>query len=461
MVGQCANRRALGDSPHCHWIDSRKWVFESCLGIWMDDFGQKFFSEIGIGRWQPEVHFDRQGQIWILDQDGIAKFDGITWQVYHPLSDLDLPEHSSITALTFDSANRPWIVTGKGSEVGGVAVLDGEKWEIYTSDNSGLLPKRTTAIAIDNEDRVFIGTETGLSVFDGENWLTYSQTNSPLGGSVNVSAVAVDSTGRIWVGTHAGLYLYGGSDWIHYNVENSDLDNHWITAITIDAQSRGLITTLGGLTRFDGENFVSLYNAYGGGINAVLVDSEDRILIADWEKNGGLTIIDAESRATLDYYNSPIVAPSGLALDSENRLWISQGRSISFTEEYPPRPNPWLLGIAHNYIFPVGGLWFPLFVLAMLWAAVYFQTLPNFLVGIAPGALLYAFSNGTYQAVQSNARYADPSFAILLGGALGGLLDGARKKGGKTMSKVPIFTLIGLAVGAAMYFVLLLLYNWT
>lgn len=414
---------------------------------------RKFFSEIGIDLSRPEVHADRVGQIWILESDWVAKFAGVTWQAY-PLSDLELSEHS-IRALAFDSANRPWIATGSGTEVGGVAMLDGEKWEIYTSDNSGLLPDVATAIAIDNEDRVFIGTETGLSVFDGKNWLTYSQINSPLGGSsslarqISVSAVAVDSTGRIWVGTNAGLYIYDGSNWIYYNVENSGLDSNRVKTITIDSQNRGLITTSSGLIRFDGENFVSLYDGPLYGNNAVLVDSEDRILVADSGDNGGLTIIDAESRTTLDYYNSPIVAPNGLGLDSENRLWIGQGRSISFTEEYPPRPNPWLLRTAHNYLFPGGALWFPLLILAMLWTAVYFQTLPNLLVGIAPGALLYSFSNG--------ARGVGPSFTILLGGALGGLLEGARKKGGKTLSKIPIFTLIGLAFGAAWYVCLLAL----
>ncbi len=84
--------------------------------------------------------------------------------------------------MVFDSNNRLWC----GTSGGGLICLDGAKWNSYTTSNSSLPSNYVGAIAVDNNDVVWLncrdnqypdkyGAEYGfgLTRFDGNTWTTY------------------------------------------------------------------------------------------------------------------------------------------------------------------------------------------------------------------------------------------------------------------------------------------------
>jgi hypothetical protein len=65
-------------------------------------------------------------------------------------------------------AKSIWIATADG----GISVYINEKWEYYNTEN-GLPSNTVSAIAIDQFNRVWAGTDAGTVFWDGEKWQTY------------------------------------------------------------------------------------------------------------------------------------------------------------------------------------------------------------------------------------------------------------------------------------------------
>nr|WP_169304739.1 hypothetical protein [Chloroherpeton thalassium] len=108
------------------------------------------------------MSLDQNGIVWIAtDNGGAYFFDSENIDDAISISELD---GENLTAIAVDELNRKWF----GSE-NGVWVLDDNATEIeahYTAENSELLSNQVYAIAIeDASGKVYIGTDQGLSVF--------------------------------------------------------------------------------------------------------------------------------------------------------------------------------------------------------------------------------------------------------------------------------------------------------
>jgi hypothetical protein len=116
---------------------------------------------------------DRDGEIWLGTDDGIAIFyspeDVLTENIdaQRPLVDFDgyvqyLLESETVKAIVVDGANRKWI----GTERAGVFLLseDGsEEIHHFTEENSPLLSNTIISMTINGETgEVYIGTAKGL-----------------------------------------------------------------------------------------------------------------------------------------------------------------------------------------------------------------------------------------------------------------------------------------------------------
>jgi ligand-binding sensor domain-containing protein len=185
------------------------------------------------------IAIDGQGNKWIgTDGLGLAKFDGVNWTVYNT-SNSGLP-HNWVYAIAVDRQGNKWIVTGSG-----LAKFDGVNWTVYNTSNSGLPSNSIGSIVFDDSNNVWIGTSQywngssliggGLAKFDGVNWTVYNTSNSGLP-SNNISAIAIDRQRNIWVGTDRGLAKFDGENWAVYNTLNSGLPSNNIGAIVIDEQ---------------------------------------------------------------------------------------------------------------------------------------------------------------------------------------------------------------------------------
>jgi len=187
------------------------------------------------------VKFDRENRLWIATNKGIFMRDGQTWTFYNK-SNSGISE--VVQSMAFDSNNRLWC----GTNGGGLFCFDGTKWTNYTTSNSSLPSNYVGAIAVDNNNVVWLncrdnqypdkyGAEYGfgLTRFDGNTWTTYSRTNSPLPSDCFWD-VQVDADNRLWIATagDVGLVCYDGTEWTVYDSDNSGIALNEVTKITLD-----------------------------------------------------------------------------------------------------------------------------------------------------------------------------------------------------------------------------------
>ena len=201
------------------------------------------------------VKFDRENRLWIATNKGIFMRDDQTLTFYNK-SNSGLSE--VVQSMAFDSNNRLWC----GTNGGGLFCFDGTKWTNYTTSNSSLPSNYVGAIAVDNNNVVWLncrdnqypdkyGAEYGfgLTRFDGNTWTTYSRTNSPLPSDCFWD-VQVDADNRLWIATagDVGLVCYDETVWTTYDTDNSGIALNEVTKITLDIK-RDLIwlTHYGGL----------------------------------------------------------------------------------------------------------------------------------------------------------------------------------------------------------------------
>ncbi|MCK4418027.1 MAG: hypothetical protein KAV99_07650, partial [Candidatus Latescibacteria bacterium] len=191
------------------------------------------------------------------------------------------PEWMNFTSGTYvnalaDDENYLWI----GGD--GVTRLDKATGEIvfYNKETSGLPNYCVSALAIDIQENIWIGTyHGGLAKFDGTNCTRYNKETSGLPSNY-VWALAIDAQGNIWVGTYGGgLAKFDGTDWTIYNMGNSGLPDNKVDALAIDAQGDKWIGTCGGgLAKFDGESW-TVYNPGNSGlpddcVSALAIDAQ-------------------------------------------------------------------------------------------------------------------------------------------------------------------------------------------
>ncbi len=127
------------------------------------------------------------------------------------------------------------------------------KWANFRTHNSGLPIDLAFSIAIDYENKKWVGTYgSGLILLENENWIVFNTDNSPISDD-KILTIAIDKDEKKWIGTDSGgLSLYYGKKWKTYQVGNSSLISNSILTIQIDKNDKKWIGTLnGGLTTFD------------------------------------------------------------------------------------------------------------------------------------------------------------------------------------------------------------------
>lgn len=134
-------------------------------------------------------------QVWAGTKGGLARFDGVNWQV-HVLKNTNALGSNLIENLTV-AAGAVWIATDNG-----VCRSDGTNWaSILTGSRARAVTATGTEIAVATAHGVEYSTGGAFTPLSKENAaLVYDE----------VQALGYDATGRLWVGTRAGMGLLSG-----------------------------------------------------------------------------------------------------------------------------------------------------------------------------------------------------------------------------------------------------------
>jgi sugar lactone lactonase YvrE len=254
------------------------------------------------------------------------------WTVYDTANS-GLP-YNGVTALAIDAQGIVWVGTGRWYAFvgGGLARFDGQNWTVYNTSNSALPNNDHVGLSIDPQGNIWSGTEGGLSKFDGENWTVYRTSNSGLPDN-QVGAPVFDAAGNGWMGTSEGLVKFDGTTWTVYTTGNSGLPDNFIWPVLLDAQGNLWVGTFsGGLAKFDGADW-TVYNASNSGLpnntlTSLAVDSQRNVWIGTY---GGVARFDGAGWKTYNPSNSelPHNRVWNLTVDAQGGVWAATNGGLA------------------------------------------------------------------------------------------------------------------------------------
>ena len=288
------------------------------------------------------LYEDHSGIIWIGSwMCGLNKWDQGK-NKFHPFDmefkNLDILNHFSTSALTYDSSGFIWFSTDKG-------LL---KYNFRNNEYSLVLKNETcitnyvvNALMKDGEGNLWMGTSScGLIKYNPRNNLFDFHFNNPKDEHLHIKAVLYllqDHLGDIWIGTYAdGIYRYNISKnkltQFRYDPNNSSgLKDNQVNVIYEDHLGALWVGTgLGGLNKFDRKKDKFIYC----GFNSVMAIHEDRLnnfWVADYSL--GLNQYDRDKGEVTKCYTLadglPSISIRGILEDTNNNLWLSTDNGLS------------------------------------------------------------------------------------------------------------------------------------
>jgi ligand-binding sensor domain-containing protein len=258
------------------------------------------------------------------------------WINYGP-GTFNFPAGQRITAVAVDNQERLWI----GTAGGGIAAFDGAFWTRYTTAD-GLVNDNVLAVAPIGKG-VLLGTQSGVSLFDAatNTWTTYT------GGlpSTTIHAIAFGRPLVTWIfATPAGLaecspIFPAGLSCAVRTTGNSDLAGNWVWDVAVGEDGTRWIVTDGGVNRVAGNTWTTYTNANTPGCG--VIESARRVVIDDtrgrvWfgtDRSGidslpgqGVCMFDTASGAWRRFHsgNSGLTDDTvkDLAVDGVGRAWF-------------------------------------------------------------------------------------------------------------------------------------------
>ena len=191
--------------------------------------------------WIHDILQTHDGYVWIATHNGVARYDGIRFQVFNRSNTPQLPAND--TRVLYESRDGVlWIGTigglvrfqpGRPSKIDAIEqfagnsvhaiteVRDGTVWigtreETWRAKGSEFeiatdAPRNVRALCEDSEGRLWFGTMTGLYVLHFEferishpRLLASGNTNGSIR-TATINALFADEDGGVWVGSNTGL----------------------------------------------------------------------------------------------------------------------------------------------------------------------------------------------------------------------------------------------------------------
>lgn len=316
-----------------------------------------------------DIFQDRTGYVWLATEDGLNRFDGVSFKVYrHDPSDAASLPGSFVWDIKEDNAGNLWIAT-----INGLALWERASDRMLRQEK--LAGRYIRALELTKDNALWLGTrDSGLLRLDLASGQLTSFANDP-GRPESLSndriyALHADKAGRLWIGTDGGLNLLdaSGKGFVRYVPRAGDpksLSDLAVRAIVEDeAGALWVGTVKGGLNRLDPksrtfERFQHDANAASSladdHVRAVLFDADGRLWVGT---GGGLDLFDADHRTFAHYKHDPADPASladshvmSLAQDRGGVIWA--GTRLGGAHKW--RPLAWQFGhVAPDVQSPTG-----------------------------------------------------------------------------------------------------------
>lgn len=224
-----------------------------------------------------------------------------------------------------DPQNNIWMVSNLG-----VLRFNKNTYTLFTQDN-GLSINIVSAIEIDHEDNIWIGTRgRGLLRFGDERFINFNKQNGLVADLVR--NVYEDESGNLWFSClGGGVTKYDGRNYSHFF--NTNHQGYYAAGnFVADVGNKFYYTSNMGIFHFNGSQFVKANSMLGvPDIRTMtfLHKSKDSILVAYY--NVGLFLKSKSESKWFTVENNHIISNriTSVNTDSKGRIWISTDLGIS------------------------------------------------------------------------------------------------------------------------------------
>jgi ligand-binding sensor domain-containing protein/serine phosphatase RsbU (regulator of sigma subunit) len=223
---------------------------------------------------------DKKGNIWFSGFGGVTKYDGKYVTIYNTKNGLC---SNNIRCIVEDKNENLWF----GSYGNGVSMFNGKEFINYTT-KEGLISNNVTSLMQHTNGDIWLGTANGLSIFNGNFFSNYKFKNNENENSIR--CFMQDKKGAVWIGTNAiGLIKYEKNTFKNFTVQQGLISNT-VLSIIQDKDENIWIGTLDGISKYDASDFTN-FNAKDGlienKVTSILQDKESNLWFGT--SNGGVT----------------------------------------------------------------------------------------------------------------------------------------------------------------------------
>lgn len=203
---------------------------------------------------------DSKGDLWFgTNGDGVIRYRENTLQYFSVKEGFG---GVAVRGILEDSEGNIWFGTENG-----LTKYDGISFINFT-ENDGLINKDIWSLFIDSKGVLWIGTLGGVYQFNGQQFIpfpipeTKPDTLRGVTSSKIAHCITEDSKGNMWFGTSGGAFVYDGTSLTNIS-EKDGLPNNSVNSILEDKDHHiWFATHHKGISRYDGKSFTN-YTANG------------------------------------------------------------------------------------------------------------------------------------------------------------------------------------------------------
>ncbi len=196
------------------------------------------------------VEVDKNNVKWVASGPKLVRLVNQHMEIFSPDSSFNIYE---LGEIAIDKNDNKWI----RSLFHGVLKFDRNGlWYQYNKANGFPGSDTVTAVSIDSNNRVWVGSFDGVSMWDGVSWTHYSGEQFLPHRIIN--ALEVDKDNNLWIGTFGGLVKYDGQTWKMLDTSEYHLPSYYIISLDINTKNEIFIGTRGGVAKFDGEKWINI-----------------------------------------------------------------------------------------------------------------------------------------------------------------------------------------------------------